>query len=296
MQKIVPYLWFDHEAGEAAALYTSLFPNSRIRGRTKLGGTPSGEVEMLTIELEGLEFQLISAGPYFRFTPAVSFLVACQSKEEVDRLWQSLHAPGKELMPLGDYPFSQRYGWTEDKYGLSWQIMYMGDRKMGQRITPTLMFVGEACGKAEEAVRLYASLFEGSAVTSIETYGPGAEPNARDMVKHASFVLEGQEFAAMDSALDHPFTFNEAVSLMVYCDTQAEIDHFWGALSARPEAEQCGWLKDRFGLSWQIVPRAMERIMSEKDPSKLARVTEAFLKMKKFDLAELERAAGHVKA
>jgi predicted 3-demethylubiquinone-9 3-methyltransferase (glyoxalase superfamily) len=116
------------------------------------------------------------------------------------------------------------------------------------------------------------------------------------MVKHAAFVLEGQEFAAMDSALDHPFTFNEAVSLLVYCDTQAEIDRFWDALSAHPEAEQCGWLKDRFGLSWQIVPRAMDRIMSEKDPAKLARVTEAFLKMKKFDLAELERAAGQGKA
>jgi predicted 3-demethylubiquinone-9 3-methyltransferase (glyoxalase superfamily) len=94
----------------------------------------------------------------------------------------------------------------------------------------------------------------------------------------------------MDSAHEHDFAFNEATSLMVPCDTQDQIDHYWSQLSAVPEAEQCGWLKDRYGLSWQIVPSAMDKMMQDADEATLARVTQAFLKMKKFDIAELEEA------
>ncbi len=94
----------------------------------------------------------------------------------------------------------------------------------------------------------------------------------------------------MDSARVHGFTFNEAISFVVHCDTQEEVDHYWDRLSAHPEAEQCGWLKDKYGLSWQIVPNAMNEMLDDKDRQKLARVTEAFLKMKKFDIAALKRA------
>jgi predicted 3-demethylubiquinone-9 3-methyltransferase (glyoxalase superfamily) len=103
-------------------------------------------------------------------------------------------------------------------------------------------------------------------------------------------MLENQWFAAMDSAHEHKFKFNEAISFMVYCDTQAEIDEYWEKLSAVPEAEQCGWLKDRYGVSWQIVPTAMDEMMSQGTSDQMGRVTEAFLKMKKFDIAELKRA------
>lgn len=106
----------------------------------------------------------------------------------------------------------------------------------------------------------------------------------------APFTLEGQAFAAMDSARAHGFGFNEAISLMVQCATQEEIDSYWEKLSADPRAEQCGWLKDRFGVSWQVVPTRMNEIFREADPEARARVTKSFLKMKKFDIAELERA------
>jgi len=234
---------------------------------------------------------LISAGPLFTFTPAVSFLVACKSKGEVDHLWNELHESGKELMPLAKYPFSERYGWTEDKYGLSWQLMYIGDQKMEQRITPTMMFVGDQCGKAEEAMQFYTSIFHDSAITDITRYGPHAEPNKENMVMHGAFMLENQGFASMDSAYEHAFTFNEAISFMVYCDSQKEIDYYWDSLTAYPEAEQCGWLKDKYGFSGQIVPRIMETMMQEKNPEKLSRITKAFLNMKKFDVAELEKAS-----
>lgn len=290
MQKITTHLWFDKEAKEAAAFYTSVFENSKIKDTTTLHNTPSGSVDMVTIELSGQEFTLLSAGPLFKFNPSVSFLVACQTKDEVDALWEKLSVGGAALMELGEYPFSEKYGWTQDKYGLSWQVMFMGERKIKQKITPTLMFVREVCGKAEEAINFYASIFNNAKVGDILRYGRGEEPDKEGTVKHVAFTLLGQEFAAMDSARGHNFTFNEAISLMVHCDTQEEIDYYWGKLTADPKAEQCGWLKDKYGLSWQIVPSVMDEMFKEKDEKKIARVTEAFLKMKKFDIDALKRA------
>jgi predicted 3-demethylubiquinone-9 3-methyltransferase (glyoxalase superfamily) len=133
-------------------------------------------------------------------------------------------------------------------------------------------------------------VFDDARVVDVLRYNADEAPDAEGTVKHASFVLEGQAFAAMDSAYQHNFAFNEAISFMVRCETQEEIDYFWENLSAVPEAEQCGWLKDRFGVSWQIVPAVLDEMMSTGDAQKTARVSEAFLKMKKFDIAELERA------
>lgn len=291
-QTITPHLWFDKEAREAAQLYTSIFRNSKIKNTATLHQTPAGTVDLLTIELQGQEFRLINAGPLFKFTPAVSFLVACDTKEEVDAVWKELSRGGAVLMDLGDYPFSERYGWTQDLYGLSWQVMFKGDRKIEHKITPTLMFVGAQCGKAEEAINFYASVFHNAKIGHILRYGANDEPDKAGTIKHAGITLEGESFAVMDSARAHNFTFNEAISFMVHCHTQEEIDYFWSKLSADRKAEQCGWLKDKFGLSWQIVPTAMDEMLHDKSEQKLARVTEAFLKMKKFDIAKLKEAYG----
>jgi predicted 3-demethylubiquinone-9 3-methyltransferase (glyoxalase superfamily) len=290
MEKITPHLWFDNNAEEAANFYTSIFKNSKIKNVTTLHNTPSGTVEIFTIELLGQEFTLISAGPLFKFNPSVSFLVVCNTKEEVDELWGNLSTGGVALMELGEYPFSEKYGWVQDKYGLSWQVIYMGDRKIKQRIIPTLLFVGKQYGKAEEAMNFYASVFENARVGDILRYSKGEEPDKEGTVKHSSFILEGQEFAAMDSARDHNFEFNEAISFMVHCEIQEEIDSYWGKLSAYPEAEQCGWLKDKYGLSWQIVPNLMDEMLKDNDEKKIERVTEAFLQMKKLDIAKLKEA------
>ena len=290
MRKIIPHLWFDTEALEAAKFYTSIFADSRVESSSKMDGTPSGTVEMATVVLSGQEFMLLSAGPYFKFTPAVSFMVSCETKEEVDRLWNALRLGGGELMALGEYPFSEKYGWLMDKFGVSWQIMYNGGKKVSQKIAPALMFVGEQCGKAEEAIRYYTSVFSGASVDGILHYDPDDKPDREGTLKFGAFTLEGQRFSAMDSAYDHGFSFNEAISLLVFCENQEEIDYFWEKLSAHPEAEQCGWLKDKFGLSWQIVPKILGELMGGEDPARSKRVQEAFLGMKKFDIAELERA------
>jgi predicted 3-demethylubiquinone-9 3-methyltransferase (glyoxalase superfamily) len=290
MQKITPHLWFDKQAKEAAEFYTSVFEDSEIKNTATLHNTPSGTVDIVTIELLGQEFMLISAGPLFKFNPSVSFLIACKTKGEVDALWEKLSEGGTALMELGEYPFSEEYGWVQDRYGLSWQVMFTGDRKINQRITTTLMFVGDVCGKAEEAINFYASLFHNAKVGDILRYSKGEEPDKEGTTKHADFMLDGQEFAAMDSARAHNFTFNEAISLRVHCDNQEEINYYWEKLSADPKAEQCGWLKDRYGLSWQIVPIEMDEMLRDKDSKRIARVTEAFLKMKKFDIVTLKRA------
>ncbi len=289
-QKITTHLWFDKEAKEAAKFYTSVFPDSKIKGTTVIRNTPSGDTDIVDIELSGQEFTLISAGPLFKFNPSVSFLVSCKTKDEVDALWKELSKGGMALMDLGAYPFSERYGWIQDKYGLSWQVMFLGDREFKQKIIPTLMFVGNVVGKAEEAINFYVSVFHNSAVGGIDRYAKGEEPDVEGTVKHASFTLEGREFAAMDSAFPHKFAFNEAISLMVHCETQDEIDYYWEKLSADPAAEQCGWLKDKYGLSWQVTPDPLQYMLNDKDEKRKARVTEAFLKMKKFDIAELRKA------
>ncbi len=149
-----------------------------------------------------------------------------------------------------------------------------------QKIVPHLWYDKEA----KEAAEFYCSVFPDSKITNVTTLHDTPSGDA-DIV---SFTLSGQPFMAISAG--PLFKFNESISFMVYCDTQDEIDHYWNKLSAVPEAEQCGWLKDRFGLSWQIVPTAMGKMMADGDPERMARVTQAFLKMKKFDIAELERA------
>lgn len=291
-QKITPHLWFDKEAKEAAQLYVEAFGNeSKVTNVTTLHDTPSGDCDVVSFELLGQPFMAISAGPLFKFNPSVSFLVACKTREEVDALWAKLSKGGSVLMELGEYPFSKHYGWTTDKYGLSWQIILADDRfPFKHRITPTLMFVGNVCGKAEEAIKFYASTFSDGKVGDIARYQAGMEPDKEGTVMHGSVILAGQEFFVIDSAHRHDFAFNEAISFMVNCDTQQEIDYYWEKLSAVPEAEQCGWLKDKFGVPWQIVPAAMGEMMRRGTQKQVDRLTQAFLPMKKLDMAALKKA------
>lgn len=290
MQKITPHLWYENEAKEAAKFYVSVFPESRIKNTTTLHNTPSGDTDVVTFDLAGLEFQAISAGPLFKFNPSISFMVTCKTKEEVDRIWNQLLQGGQVLMELGAYPFGERFGWLADKYGLSWQIISSAGRQPRQMIKPVFMFVGSVCGKAEEAVRFWTSIIPKSKFDTILRYDKGEEPDEEGTLKNSTFTLFGERFGAMDSAYPHQFAFNEAISFIVKCDSQNEIDYYWEELSAVPEAEQCGWLKDKYGVSWQIVPEDMEEMLSSGDQEKINRVTQAFLPMKKLDIAKLREA------
>jgi predicted 3-demethylubiquinone-9 3-methyltransferase (glyoxalase superfamily) len=295
--KIATHLWFDKEAVQAAQFYTSVFPDAKVTSSSQLHDTPSGDVDMVSFTIAEHDFMAISAGPLFKFTPAISFIVNFDpskmpdARERLDQIWNKLIDGGEALMPLQQYPFSEHYGWLKDKYGLSWQLM-LANPEGEERpfITPSLMFVREKVGRAEEAINFYLSVFKNSKKGMLARYPAGAEGGAEGNLMYGDFMLEGAWFAAMDSAGEHNFDFNEAISILVHCKDQAEIDYYWEKLSAVPESEQCGWLKDRYGVSWQIVPEAMEEMMKNGNPEQLKRVTESFLKMKKFDLAELERA------
>jgi predicted 3-demethylubiquinone-9 3-methyltransferase (glyoxalase superfamily) len=296
-QKIVPHLWFDKEAKEAAEFYASVFPDSKITNVTTLHDTPSGDSDLVSFECWGQKFMAISAGPLFKFNPSVSFIVnfdpsrEIEAREKINEVWNKLSEGGTVLMPLDKYPFSERYGWVQDKYGLSWQLIFTNPEGEEQpTIVPSFLFVGDKCGKAEEVIHFYLSVFKNSKQGLIARYPKGMEPDKEGTIMFTDFMLENQWFAAMDSAREHKFSFNEAISFLVYCDTQEEIDYYWEKLSAVPEAEQCGWLKDKYGVSWQIVPSEMDKMMSKSTPEQIARVMQEIFKMKKFDLTELQKA------
>lgn len=296
-QKIVPHLWFDKDAVEAAKFYTSLLPNSEVTNVTTLHDTPSGDCDTVSFTLAGQDFMAISAGPLFQFNPSISFMINFDPAQDpdaranIDRVWEKLIDGGFALMPLDKYPFSERYGWVQDKYGLSWQLILTNpDGEIRPAIIPSLLFVGDVCGKAEAASDYYLSVFKESARGQLVRYPAEMEPEQEGTVMFSDFELFGHWFTAMDSAREHNFAFNEAISLVVKCDTQEEIDYYWEKLSTVPEAEQCGWCKDQFGVSWQITPIVIDEMMQNGSREQVDRVTQAFLPMKKFDIAALQKA------
>jgi len=296
-QSIIPHLWFDTQAREAVSFYCSLIPDSRIEHVTTLRGTPSGECDVISFTLAGQPFMAISAGPYFTFNSSISFFLNfdpsrdAEARAALDATWKKLADGGQVLMPLAAYPFSQHYGWIQDRYGLSWQLI-LSDPEGEPRpcVIPSLLFSGENCGKAEEAGAFYRSVFLDAQAGEIARYPADQPPNREGTLMFSDFRLGDTWFVAMDSAFDHGFGFNEALSFVVPCRDQTEIDTYWAALSAVPEAEQCGWCKDKYGVSWQVVPAEMNEMLRGDDPAAVHRVTQAFLGMKKLDLAALRAA------
>lgn len=288
MQKIIPHLWFNKEAKEATAFYVPLFKDSKVENTTTITDTPSGDCDIVTFKLSGQYFMAISAGPYFKLNPSISLFVVFDNEAEIEAVWNKLIEGGKALMPFDDYPWAHKYGWLQDRYGLSWQLSWSEYHRMEQKITPLLMFTKDRAGKTKEAIETYTSIFPNSKVEMIVPYTKD-DGDKEGFIKHSRFILNGQNFMAMDSSLQHDFSFNEALSFVVNCDTQEQIDYYGDKLSAVLEAEQCGWLKDKYGVSWQIVPTVMNEMMTCGDKEKIARVTQAFLKMKKFDIATLKK-------
>jgi predicted 3-demethylubiquinone-9 3-methyltransferase (glyoxalase superfamily) len=284
-------LWMDNEAEEAAKFYTSLFKKSKIKETANyLVDTPSnkpiGSVMTVTFAIEGQEFMALNGGEFFRMNPSISVAVQCDDEKEIERLFNKLSFKGSALMPLSDYGFSKKFGWVQDRFGLSWQLN-LPFKKSRQKIHPFLMFTQKVCGKAEEAMKHYMSVFSKSKITEIVRHGKGG-PDKEGTVAHAVFSLMGQEFMASDSNGPHKFTFNEGVSLMVPCKDQKEMDYFYSKLSAVPEAEVCGWLKDKYGVSWQLIPKDLGIWMTGKNAKQ---VMAAVMGMKRLDLKELQRVA-----
>jgi predicted 3-demethylubiquinone-9 3-methyltransferase (glyoxalase superfamily) len=290
IQKISPFLWFDTQALDAANFYASVFKNARVKTSNRYSdegaagaGMQQGSIMAVVFELEGQEFTALNGGPVFKISPSISFMVNCRTEEKINNLWYKLSEGGKVLMELNKYPFSERYGWIEDKFGVSWQLILSEESPI---IVPSLFFSGTQKGKAEEAINYYVSLFRMSSVDQVIHYEAG-EPGPEGMVKYAAFTLNGQKFAAMDSGNDVSFRFSPAISFVINCETQDQIDYHWDNLTAGGDvnAQNCGWLQDKYGLSWQIIPAELGFLLS--DPGKSGLVMSEILKMKKLDLNRL---------
>lgn len=276
LNKITPNLWFDGNAKQAVEFYTSAFPDSKVisteyyphEGLLDFQKELAGKELTIEFELGDHRFVAINAGPDFQFNSSISFMVNFdpsrdeQARGHLDELWGRLIDEGEALMPLDAYPFSKRYGWVKDRYGLTWQLILTNpDGEPRPIIVPSLTFAGDATNHAEEAIEFYTSVFEDTKLGTIARYDEDTGPAKSGSLMFSDFTLAGQWFAAMDSASEKVITFNESISFSIACKDQQEIDYYWEKLSRVPESEQCGWCKDQYGLSWQVVPKDMDALM-----------------------------------
>jgi predicted 3-demethylubiquinone-9 3-methyltransferase (glyoxalase superfamily) len=277
-KQIYPCLWFDGEAKAATEYYCSIFNNSKVTGESSLA---------VQFEIEGKTIMGLNGGPMFKINPSISLLVNCETVEEIDRIWYWLSEGGSAMIPIDKYPWSERYGWVVDKFGMTWQLMLGELAPEGQKIVPSLLFVGSLFGKGAQAIRDYTAIFGNSAIHHLEMYLEG-EDQPEGTLKFGSFSLNETKFVAMDGPGTHEFEFNEGVSLVVECKNQEEIDYYWDQLTQGGAESRCGWLRDRYGVSWQVIPEILGSLMS--DPQKGERVMQEVMKMKKLDIARMMNA------
>ena len=278
-QQITPCLWFNNQAKEAAAFYSSQFKNAKIVAQSPV---------VSEIEVSGQTITLLDGGPMYQPNASISFFYICETPEEMKSTWEAFAKEGSVLMPLDKYDWSEQYGWLNDKFGISWQFSLGKIEDVGQKVTPSLLFVGDQYGRAEEAINYYSSIFKNAVLDGILRFGKNESPEQEGKVKHAQLGLNGQKFMFMDSAQGHQFTFTEGISLTIHCDTQEEIDYYWNKLTLGGEESMCGWLKDKFGVSWQVLPNILNKVMS--DPDKAGKAAKAFMQMRKFDIEKLVQA------
>lgn len=275
---IYPCLWFDGNAQAAAEFYCSIFNHSKI-----INNKPF----FVHFEIEGKLIMGMNGGPMFKINPSISLFVTCETDEEIETIWNKFTEDSNIMMPLAEYPWSKKYGFLADKFGVCWQLMLGEIPPNGQKIMPSFLFVGEQYGKAQEAIKQYTSIFPNSEIVDL-SIDESEDMQQAGNLKFGNFKLQNELFAAMDGFGEHEFQFNEGVSLVVECDNQEEIDNYWTQLTKGGSENQCGWLKDKFGVSWQIIPAVLGELMS--DSEKAPRVIQAFMKMKKFDIETLLKA------
>ena len=272
---IYPCLWFNGQAKAAAELYCTVFENSAITADTPM---------VVNFKIDGKKIMGLNGGPMFTINPSISLFVTCQTSEEIEKIWSKLIDGGKAMMQLNKYPWSEKYGWVVDKFGMTWQLMLDKVPGAHQKIIPALLFTGDQYGKAQAAIHHYTSIFENSATHHLELYNDGEE-QLKGNLKFGHFTLCNEVFAAMDGPGNHEFNFNEAVSFVVSCDTQEEIDKYWNRLTEDGQESRCGWLKDKFGVSWQIIPSVLGELMT--NGAKASGVMAEVLKMKKINIQTL---------
>jgi predicted 3-demethylubiquinone-9 3-methyltransferase (glyoxalase superfamily) len=296
MLPIKPHLWFDQDAKQAAEFYVSFMPDSVINYANHFA-MGNDECQVVEFTIAGQSFFGISSAHKLGINPSISFMINFDPSRDpdagkhIDGIWNRLIEKGKVLMPLDSYPFSKRYGWVEDQYGVSWQlILTKPEGEERPVIVPSLLFTPPVAGKADEAINFYCTVFKDSKRGTTAPRQEDMGPDKAGTLMYADYYVDQTWLAAMDSAHQHGFNFNDAVSLLIPCETQEEIDYYWAALTAGGEAGQCGWLKDKYGVSWQVASMVMLNALKNGSPEQIARVTQAFMTMKKVDIGALQQA------
>ncbi|HEM2825871.1 VOC family protein [Streptococcus suis] len=287
MQTIIPHLWYDTEAKEAVAFYVELF-GGKIDWTYTITDTPSGDSDLIQFQLGDMTLAAISAGPYFKLNESMSLMVNVASKDEVTRLYQALSEGGRILMPLGEYPFSPYYVWLEDRFGLSWQLSFAPDLDKPYQFDICLLFSQEQVGLAQPMLDYYKDKLPQASVGQLSYYGEGEAAVEAAKLNYAELLVAGQKMIVMDHGYGGEASFNEAFSLMVYVDSQDELNFYYDLLSAVPEAEMCGWVKDQFGISWQIVPRILMEAYDTASPETVKAVNDAVLQMRRLDFDQIK--------
>jgi predicted 3-demethylubiquinone-9 3-methyltransferase (glyoxalase superfamily) len=296
MQKITPFLWFDNNAEEAVDFYISIFDNTSIVNITRYNeksaqasGQKPGIAMTIAYKLEGQLFTALNGGPHFNLNTSISFFVYCESESKINLLYEKLSDGGFIMMPLDKYDWSPKYAWVQDKFGLSWQLD-VEKINNPQKILPALLFVNKKNLRLKEAATYYSSVFPDSKIIMEYPYDNSVGVPDGTLL-FAQFKLNNFLFNAMSSTMKHEFDFNEAFSFVVNCKDQAEVDYYWNKLTSDGGMEsQCAWLKDKFGVSWQIVPTKLIELLSDPDPVKAQNVMMAMLRMKKINIEDLEKA------
>ena len=278
--QLYPCLWFDQQAREAADLYTKAFPGAEIHADTGL---------VVITDIYGHKIMGLNGGPAFQINPSISLYVRSTDKAQAGRTWDHLAEGGKVMMPLGQYPWSECYGWVQDRFGMTWQITVVNQPGDPPAVTPSLLFTGPRFGQALNAIERYRTVFPGTEVR-MQVFYPETEEHAGKLM-FAELGILGKTLILMDGPGEHAFQFNEAVSLVVDCENQEEVDRYWeGLINEGGRESQCGWLKDPFGISWQIVPVQLGALIGHRDREKAGRALQAMLGMKKLVIDELEKA------
>jgi len=294
--KIIPCLWFDNDAEEAVNFYIKLFENSRINEVIKYGNAgyeyhhkPADSIMTIEFELANQKFLALNGGPIFKFSEAISLFVYCENEDKFDFLYNELKKDGMVLMEAGKYEWSPKYAWVKDKYGLSWQLD-IESINSSQKIVPSLLFVQKKFTLVREAVEFYCSIFQESKIIMSFPY-PSSPDIPSDTLLFSQFSLNGYLMNAMSSNYNHEFDFNESISFMVMCESQNEIDYYWEKLLENGNAQQCGWLKDKYGISWQVVPAQLNQILAKSAGTKKEKILEEIFKMIKLDWNKLQELA-----
>ena len=271
---LYPCLWFDNNSLEAANFYTSVFPSSKI-----LGSNPM----VTTFELINTKFMALNGGPIYKMTPAFSFSVYCENEKEIRRLYNFLSKHGNILIPLDKYDWSPLYAWIEDKYGVSWQLDANSSGQK-EKIIPTLLFVNQKNTMVKDAVEYYKNIFPTSDTIFEAPFPPGTGMPEGSLL-FARFRLNENVFNIMCSTEYHDYDFTPGNSIVIECETQEEIDFYWEKLGKDGHYSMCGWLEDKYGVSWQIIPSVLPGLMM--DPEKAGKVAQAFMKMQKLEIGPI---------